>query len=207
MSRSPLEAHRETFTRNLLAVYANAPQAARVDGARWYPDARRIVREWSETYALPLATVACVTAAISPQCEWSRNLIIADDVLASRAVSVGGALPVNVTKARAILQDAPTSTLAMLRYFPSGPKVNSFAANLAGDDVLVTVDTHALQAAFGDVTVTRTLKWPAYTVLAECYASAALRVGLAGPTFQAIVWHAWKLAHPRVSKLQARRRW
>lgn len=207
MTRSPLEAKRPLFVRNLLRLYAKASPRARQQGIAWYPEARRIVQEWSASYALPAETVACVIAAISPQCEWPRNLVIADDVLAERAQSVGGALHVNVAKARRIRDIAPTSTDIMLQMFPFGPKVNCFAANLVGSDTLVTVDTHAIQAAFDDVTVTINPKWAPYSIIAECYAHAARKVGIAPAAFQAIIWHAWKEKYPREAKKQERRRW
>lgn len=207
MSKSPLEARRSLFVANLLAIYANASRKARTDGASWYPNARRIVREWSDTYSLPRACVASVVAAISPQCEWPRNLVIADDVLAERAQSVGGALHVNVSKARAIRARGADSLDVMIELFPYGPKVNSFAHNLAGDDGVVTVDTHAIQAAFDDVRVTINPKWTPYRIIAECYAIAARKVGIPPATFQAIIWHAWKEKHTRVSKIRERARW
>lgn len=214
MSKSPLEAHRASFVRNLLALYHNASTQARADGASWYPDARRIVNEWSATYELSRERVASVVAALSPQCEWSRNLIIADDILAERAVSVGGALHVNIGKARTLRQAqrtylAPTDDAFadMLLLFPCGPKVNCFARNLAGDDTIVTVDTHAIQAAFDDVRVTINPKWTPYRIIAECYAVAAREVAIPPATFQAIIWHAWKETHSRVSKIQDRKRW
>jgi len=76
---------------NVLTVYTQASQGARYDGERWYPDARRIMREWSTHYGYSVATCAAVTAAVSPQVEWTRNLIIADDILANRPISIGGA--------------------------------------------------------------------------------------------------------------------
>ena len=206
MSGSPLERSRGRFVRNLVKVYHAASPAAHTLGRTWYLEARRIVAEWSVTYALPPATVACVIAALSPQCEWTRNLIIADDILADRAVSVGGALQANIRKARAILAERPTSPNVMLVHFPGGPKVNSFAWNLLGDDGIVTVDTHALQAAFNDVRSTRTLKWAAYGVLARAYATAALQVGEDNAPFQAIVWHAWKERYPKGVKNHLRRK-
>jgi hypothetical protein len=190
--------------RNLLAVYGRAIPADIEAGARWYPDARRIVREWSEHYGVSVETVACVTAAISPQCEWPRNLVIADDVLAERAVSIGGALHANIAKARRILADRATSTIA---YFPHGPKVASFSLNLAGNDTAVTVDGHAIQVALDDVQSTVTLKWAPYLIFAECYERAAGKVHRPPAEFQAIVWHVWKRLHPRVSKIAARKQW
>lgn len=189
---------------NLVALYSVASAADIADGLAWYPRAHTIVREWAEHFDLPIACVASIVAAISPQCEWPRNLIIAEDVLRNQPQSVGGALHVNVRKARRIFADRATDITA---YFPCGPKVASFAVNLAGDYSHATIDTHAMQAALNDVLSRHALKPKPYTVFAECYACAARSVGLEPAHFQAVLWHTWKRLHPRVSKLLARREW
>lgn len=125
-------------------------------------------------------------------------------MLADRAISIGGALHANIAKARRILFDRAIDTLP---YFPYGPKVASFARNIWGDSQFVTVDGHAAQAAIGDVRSTLTLRWPVYTVFAECYATVAGEIGLRPCDFQAIIWHTWKRLHPRVSKIAARKQW
>lgn len=199
------ESQRARIVRNLLNLYHR--QTSRADsesGLAWYPSARAIVGEWSRTYGLEPITIACVIAALSPQCEWSRNLIIADDILASRAVSIGGALHANIRKARAILATRATTTI---NHLPYGPKVYHFACNLSGDCDAVTVDTHAIQAGLANVLSTVTLRWTPYLIFAECYRKAAHRVHLAPCDFQAVVWHTWKRLHPRVSKIVARAQW
>lgn len=199
------DSRKPELVRNLLSLYTRQTIDADVaEGSRWYPEARRIVREWATTYCIHDATVACVIAAISPQCEWTRNLIIADDILAGRAVSVSGALHANIAKARRIIDDVAFSTMP---YFPHGPKVASFAENLKGLDDYVTVDTHCSQAALGDAASTVTLRWQPYKVFAECYALAARRVNLPPATFQAIIWHTWKRLYPRIRKHAIRKQW
>lgn len=192
------------LTRNLLRLYRKRSTADTALGLAWYPNAHRIVLDWSDTYGYSIATVACVIAAISPQIDWERNLIAADDVLAGRAVSVGGPLRSNIAKARRIADDRAGQTLP---YFPYGPKVASFACNLAGDSSIVTVDGHAMQAALNDVQANYRLPWKPYAIFAECYRNAAYRVGIAPADFQAIIWHAWKRLYPRSVKLTLRRQW
>lgn len=188
---------------NLVKLYGSAEIVDKVLGQAWYPKARVIVAEWSETYDLSAATVACVIAALSPQNEWSRNLIQADDILANRQVSIGG-IRANIDKATRIYLDRAESTLA---YFPQGPKVASFALNLAGNDTAVTVDTHAMQAAIGDVTANYRLPWAPYMCFASAYEIAANRVNRPAAEFQAIIWHTWKRMHPPQAKRNARRQW
>lgn len=187
----------------LTKLYGDATTADIALGEQWYPKARVVVTEWSEHYSTPIATVACVIAALSPQNEWSRNLIQADDILAGRPVSIGG-IRANIDKAYRIYRDSAESTLA---YFPQGPKVASFALNLAGNDTAVTVDTHAMQAAVGDVTANYRLPWQPYMAFASAYEIAANRVSRPAATFQAIIWHTWKRLHPPATKRAARQQW
>lgn len=194
----------EALVNNLVAAYKLATSADRLDGANWYPAARAIVADWAGHYGLPPQTVANVIAAISPQIEWERNLIVANDVLNYLPPSVGGALPVNVAKAK-VLRDSPTLTVSDI--FPTGLKVGSFAANLGGDNTLVTIDTHAAQVALNDPTFNDawTFKPTGYTTFARAYADAAARLGIEAPAFQAILWVSWKRRYPRASKNAIRR--
>ncbi len=163
-----------------------------------------------------MKTVACVIAAISPQCEWTRNLVIADDLLAGREPSIGGALRSNLAKAKALRDetDTPNGTLdylsasaRMARVFKSGPKVTNFAQNIAGDTQAVTVDTHAIQAAMSDPLVTICLKAASYQLFAQAYQAAARQVGIAPCDFQAIIWHSWKRQYPTAWKIRNRAQW
>lgn len=192
------------ITNNLVLLYRHKTAADMSLGLAWYPQAHAIMLEWAHTYSYSIATVACVTAAISPQCSWERNLIIADDILAGRAVSIGGALHSNIRKAERIRNDRAGQ---ITPYFPQGPKVASFACNLAGDSSIVTVDTHAMQAGLADVKADYRLPWKPYAVFAECYRLAAYRVKVAPADFQAIIWHTWKRLNPPASKRNKRRQW
>lgn len=210
--RCQYEAQRTQIVRNLLKVYRKASAIDLEQGIDWYPTAQGIVCEWASHYRYSVDTVACVTAALSPQLEWTRNLVIADDVLAGRNPSIGGVLHSNLRKAE-VLRDtdyrAESQTIAirMIKAFPGGPKVNSFAHNLAGDSLVVTVDTHAAQAGLNDPLANVRLPWTPYRIFAECYAVAARKVDRQPAEFQAIVWHTWKRLYPRVWKIQNRTQW
>jgi len=208
--RNPLESRRAEMRANLLRRYALASESDMVTGRAWYGTARDIIDDWARAYHVSRETAACVTAAISPQCEWTRNLIIADDILAGRNPSVGGSLPRNVDKARAILGTMGDRSFdvqqVMSTAFPAGPKVNAFARNLAGDESAVTVDTHAAQAAVNDPTAfTNGVKPAVYRIIAEVYQAAAAEVGITPAQFQAVIWTAWKRLYPRESKKAAMR--
>lgn len=204
MAGSPLRAELPRMVSNLVTLYdSHALRSDRLVGREWYPTAHQIVCEWAHTYERSIANVSCVIASISPQCDWPRNLIIADETLQGHnAPSIGGALPANLRKAQRV-RDERLSTL--IDVFPGGPKVNSFAANLAGDYSIVTVDAHALQAALDDVTSVRTLKWAAYAVVSAAYVQAAKRLQLQPAELQAIVWVTWKRLHPRADKNRIKR--
>lgn len=197
-------AHMRQLRCNLLDVYAQRTRADYEAGIAWYPNAHRIVCEWADAYERPIANVACVVAALSPQCSWERNLVIADDILALRRPSIGGALPANIRKAQRIRDDR-ACTIA--DYFPFGYKVNTFAANLAGNWSVATVDTHGLQAALNDVRSTLTLRRASYDVFSQCYVDAASAVGLEPAHFQAIVWHVWRRLYPWGRKQKLRQQW
>lgn len=174
---------------NIANVYSLAIADDIAKGSQWYPLAHDIVVEWADTFDRSIANVACIVAAMSPQNLWSYNLIQADDILHGRPLSVGGLLACE-RKARAIADDHATDTIG---YFPQGYKVRSFACNLAGDSNIVTVDTHALQVAMGDVRSTVTMRsWEQYAHVASAYTRAATVAGIAPATLQAITWVAWK---------------
>lgn len=192
------------MARNLRHLYRHETDTSDIaQGSVWYDDAHTIMREWSHTYGYSIATCAAVTAALSPQCDWNRNLIIADDILAGRVPSIG-AIRANVAKAVA-LRDARESDTRTV--FKSGPKVYNFSRNIAGDYQGVTVDTHALQAALCDVEVTLGLKESAYAAFARAYVLAAESFNLEPAIFQAIIWHTWKRMYPPALKRSRRRQW
>jgi hypothetical protein len=189
---------------NLLTLYQQANDAELRSGLEWYGKAHRIVCEWAEEFSRPIANVACIVSAISPQCDWSRNLVIAGDILHNNPPSIGGALHSCLRKAKRIRDDRATN---ITEYFPQGPKVASFAACLAGDRRFPTIDTHMMQASLNDVKANYTLKWCPYTDFAQACIDAALHTCYQPAEFQAIVWHVWKRLHPRVNKIRERSRW
>jgi hypothetical protein len=204
INRSPLAGRIPEMTRNVLEVYRQATEQEHADGLSWYPRAHQIMIEWAEHYGYSIATAACVTAALSPQLQWERNLILADDVLAGRAASIGGVLRSNWGKAERVRDERIGS---LLEVFPGGPKVNSFAANLAGDYSIVTVDAHAAQAALADVLFVKGLPWAPYACIAAAYRAAAKHAGIEPAHLQAVTWLVWKRLHPAAKKREVRRQW
>lgn len=190
---------------NILSVYRQATREDIDSGKVWYPRAHQIVCDWADTFQRSIANIACVIAAISPQCEWTRNLIIADDILRGYPPSVGGAILRFVRIAEKIRDDRAGDTVS---YFKQGCKVRSFAANLVGDWNVVTVDTHGAQIAAGSPTSNiRVDTWHRYEPVATAYIDAARHVGIYPATFQAITWHTWKRLYPQGKKIHLRKRW
>ena len=196
---------RPVLVRNLVRLYGEADAVDMIDGANWYPKARAIVIEWANFHSLSRATVACVIAALSPQNEWTRNLVQAGEVLRDEPLSIRG-FPRNERIARAILRDRAETVIGP-DYFKSAPKVLSFAGNLAGSDEYVTVDVHATQAALNDVNSLVVLPWQHYLSMAAAYEVAAKQVGRSNAEFQAIIWLTWKRKFPTAAKRHLRTQW
>lgn len=198
MKRAPrlkFDAHK--LRSNIAHVYSLATREDIDKGSQWYPLAHNIVREWADTYGRSIGNVACVVAALSPQNEWTRNLLQASDILAGNRPTIGG-IETNIRKAQAIANDLATDTLA---YFPSGYKVRSFACNLAGDSAIVTCDTHALQIALGSPLARVTFRnWSQYAEVANAYQDVAAMMGLEPSTLQATTWITWKRIYPPEDK-------
>lgn len=193
------------MVQNIAHVYSLATDSERLDGAAWYPNAHSIVVEWADFYGRSIANVACIVAALSPQVEWSRNLIIAEDILRGWQPSIGGSILRFVRTAERIRDERATDTE---HYFAQGCKVRSFAANLAGNWQIVTVDTHGAQIAAGDPAANlRVDTWKRYEPVARAYVDAATRIRIEPATLQATVWLAWKRLYPASRKRNIRRRW
>lgn len=195
----------DAMVRNILSLYRLSTNEDVERGASWYPNNTALLREWAAHFKRPLANVACIVAAVSVQCEWSRNLIIADDILHGHPPSIGGAIRRFVDVAERIRDDRATDTAD---YFKQGPKVRSFAANLAGNYEVVTVDTHAAQIAAGCPTKDiRVDTWKRYEPVARAYVDAAHTAGLPPAYLQGITWHTWKRTYTPAKKRSLRNKW
>lgn len=202
MRPSKYEALMPQMVRHLGHVYARRSEWDELNGSLWYESAQCFATSLARETDTPLGVVAAVIAALSPQCDWYRNQLAASNVLRREPVA-WGPLPASVRKAQQ-LRDAQSSDTRTV--FKSGPKVHAFSRNIAGDLHPVTVDTHALQAAYDDVTVNVTLNARTYDIFARTYQQAATRARLEPAVFQAIVWHIWKRENPPADKRLQRRK-
>ncbi len=189
----------DVYRENLLQLFRTETTPEDIAaGVVWYPNARAIVRQWSREFSLPIAVVANVIAGLSPQCEWTRNLIAAENVLSGYPAG-WGPLHGNVAKVQRLLGERGTDIRV---YFPHGPKVYAFSRNLAGSNRVVTVDTHAVQACHLDACLRLTIRERTYPLFARGYVLAAHDVQMMPATFQAVIWHTWKRLYPRKQHLR-----
>jgi hypothetical protein len=175
---------------SLLRWYGSAGEDVRAEGRRWYSDQREVLRTVANENALPLCTVAAVTAALSPMTRWQQNL--AGTIRLLRAWRCGeDSAPANCTlfhknaaKAWAIVVDGADPA----DLFTGSPKVMAFWRNLCGDESAVTIDTWMLRAVDEDRLANQGLKLAPYRKIAEAVVTAAEMVGETPAEFQAIVW-------------------
>lgn len=170
------------MVKNILAVYGNATETNKEEGAQWYLNANKIATEMSIAYGVTVDKAAAVIAHMSPQCMWARNVSGAH--LAFQFDEFGGYLTNNIDNAkRAIASDDPLSTL-------NGKKVKSFAANILLNTNEVTVDVWALRVAMGDTGYKDNWRGRKgfYEAVAHAYRIAAKRIVIEPSTMQAICW-------------------
>ena len=192
----------DTFRASYVALYHEATPEDVAYGRDWYAAARRQVAEWAVLAERPVANIAALVAVLSPQCPWPANLAIAEELLMHGEARTHGALPVNVDKALRVLHENLTDTRVVM---PTGNKVANFAANLAGDDSAVTVDSHMTQAAWNDPTVEAFPRRNEYDAYALAVRLAADETGEAPACLQAIVWVVWKRLHVSGRKRHVRK--
>lgn len=180
----------ETMANNLRAVLADATQAEQDTGEAWYDVAHSFCVGLGERYALGTVSAAGILAALSPGCEWERNL-----ALAERMASAGDCKhPFGnaIHKARAIWTgNLPSRVLG-------GPKVRSFFCNILRPDLAgpVTIDRHAVSALVGHKVEGIPERKGYYERCAEVFRTVAAERGELPHVTQAVAWLAWRRLHP-----------
>jgi hypothetical protein len=188
---------------HILAVFFAANDAERLNGRRWYADARDIACQIAADLSLSVETVASVIAALSPNNRWERNVVDARQLCT--AFSLGGAddaaqiktatFNANKTKALRILSGAAPLTVL------SGLKVRAFYACIMGDSAAVCIDGHAYSVWQGEripTTQTPKISPRLYSAIAADYSLAARIVSdvtgchYSGAQLQAVTWVAWR---------------
>ena len=182
------------MTRRILRHFDAATDEQREQGTSWYRDARTFVARLAVTSPYSFRQVADVTAALSPQVNWEKNMegtILALDRHASgdwkgEQLEGYGGYSANAQKAYRILEGEDA-----LR----GPKVEAFGAAIRGDLSHVTVDIWATRAARAErdniARVFADDEQPSVTehrAIAEAYRRAAGLRGTEPAVVQATVW-------------------
>ena len=162
-------------------------------GRSWYADAHYYCAALSQEFSVPLPAVVGALAVMSPQTEWNENKRAVRAVLATGSFS-GQVYPANVKKAlRLVAGERFEDVTGASRY---GHKVRAFYDNILRCDESeeVTVDTHAIRAAFNSADVPeRELRWvfesnKGYETLRSAYQHVAQKLGARPLHFQAAIW-------------------
>jgi hypothetical protein len=165
--------------RNLARYYDSATRADKLRGRLWYPTAQAIAKDIAERHALDWRKVALAIAALSPRCDWDRNISAAWEVAAGKRPAM---LRANVDKALALLSGAPSDTLR-------GVKVRPFAAAILGKRSAAVVDAHMLRAAGYTSAAPKGYK-SAVKLVQAALRSLARKRGEYVADCQAIIWEA-----------------
>lgn len=185
-TRTPLDI--APITRRLLKLARAATPAQVAEGQDWYCQARKFVADLHTAYAgrYSVEQLAYVVAAVSPNLRWSHNKRVAAEYVRLHAAGMRRAdwqlklmIGSNMRKAEEIL-DGDLSAL-------SGPKVTAFAANILGDESLVTIDRWHMVAALGENRVPTARERVAVTAATE---RCALALGWTPAACQAVLWVA-----------------
>lgn len=178
----------DVMVSNITATYLRAEDQydAHAEGLGWYHNANSIARELAQTHDVPFTTAAGVLAVLSPSTNWSRNIALAEEMLATNDCSHAyGEL---IEKARRIIAGESLDEV-MIR----GRKVRNFYACIVdpSNPGAVCVDRHAvvlatgrpIQALDGWLDLVGT-----YQLTAAAYRTVARTLGLLPSQVQAITW-------------------
>jgi hypothetical protein len=187
-----------TNQRRLAALILIASPSDRHDGLHWYDDARRFATETATQFELPVNVVAGVIAVLSPRQGWKRNKDLAYTVC--EMYSQGFEMPsesdlgcfrANIVKAWGLLTEYHNEGFDPFLYV-RGPKVTAFYRNILGDSNVITLDTHALHAWFGNTERKGQFSAKEKAQASDDYATVAKQCGITPSQAQAIVWVVWR---------------
>jgi len=172
-------------TRNILKIYRSASPEQVEAGMTWYFRAHDLAVELAGDSAIG----AGVIAALSPNCSWDQNVVMARRAFDTGVVS--GTFGDAERKAQAILDGGDP------REILGGRKVRSFFENIVdpSNPVPVTVDRHSYDLSMG--ARSQNDKRPAigkrkYAELTEYHYRAAKIMGVMPHQIQAVTWERWR---------------
>jgi hypothetical protein len=172
----------ETVVKRIIRHFNRATPEQIIDGMIWYGTAHNIVYVLSEVSQYTVDQVAAAMAQLSPRLRWHQN------VEAIEALVMTGEVPRYVMgapgrrAAKALDAAEPFDTFGK-----AAKKTASFARNITGDELAVTVDVWIARAV--GVTESQLKMAGVYEAIAHCFRVAAKRIGKITPAqLQAVVW-------------------
>ena len=180
---NPSPTTRRRYVANILATYGRATEDQILRGKAWYPDARDIAERIGKG---DVRMGAGVIAALSANKSWPENVKIATRALGSGKAT--GHVKDAITKATRIMNGADPADV-----LPMAAKTGNFYRCILdpSDPDAVCVDRHAHDVAVGRTfgSADRGLSTKGrYDALAECYRTAARRLGILPSELQAVTW-------------------
>ena len=179
-------------TKNIYNIAKEASPEVCAQGKQWYSEAHSFCLALAHEFNTPLEVVVGVLAVLSPQCAWETNKLATRDMLETKHTT-RQVYPFNVNKARRILDGETFEQVTASRRY--GKKVKAFYDNILFPEtsIAVTVDTHAIRAAFDATDLTaRHIRWVfecgGNKILQLAYQKAATKFKLQPLKLQAIVW-------------------
>lgn len=187
---------------NILAVFFNATDLERINGAQWYSVANQAATVLADRYGVSASAAAGVIAALSPNNRWTKNLDNADALI--RAYQLGGIDAAGLVK----VATYNNNKIKALKILDSGDpldilgglKVRAFYNCILGGDS-VCIDGHAYAIWAGlyiPTTKTPKITPKAYDLISADYRLAADKINLilnanySAAAIQAITWLAWR---------------
>ncbi|RTL02148.1 MAG: hypothetical protein EKK57_02735 [Proteobacteria bacterium] len=177
----------------------------------WYNDAYTFAKQLAEKYAhygVTLVKVAHLIAAISPQTKWEKNKQNAELALQAYDAYMQGWLKrEDMPKVHKFGAISNTGYAVVFNEpYVLGQKTSSFAANILGDNNIVTIDSLAMSILLGfyEKGGTYEIYRSAYTYAQSVYVHAAKELGISPAHLQAVTWvvcRRLKKAHRKHNKI------
>mgnify|MGYP003630218260 CR=1 FL=1 len=192
-----------SYVTNIRRVFNQATQEEVGHGLTWYKEAHAACQAMADAYELPIVIVIGVVAALSPTNRWERNLIDADNMLAT--FTGGGyceaCAPCTYKamrdKAWKILSDGVAQGADDVAKTLNGPKITDFFWCIMGEDVCV-IDGHAWCIANADRRTMQEVPSIGKKLRKElqaAYSKAGKQDDMTAFEMQAATWVAWKRIH------------
>lgn len=195
------------YETNILKLWQSAAEEDHCEGMLWYARANRRAQELSERFGIELWQSAGVIAALSPGCEWGRNLIDASRLMEAFVSGKRGRdLPIvgaygwaNIEKAERILKgENPLIVMP-----ETAKKTRNFFGNILFPEspASITIDRHAKAVAenlppsrkgYASEEALATVRLNEYEYIAWHYRRISERLGILPNQLQAVLWCAWK---------------